>query len=118
MTMPYGLVTPLRRGAADFIAASGSELFASKLRHLLLTEPGELPWRTAFGAGLSRLRHQNNDPILGELARVSVRRALATWMPSAELRQVDTRGKDGQLIVAVAAREKTAQVTTMTEVMP
>ncbi len=118
MTKPYGLIAPLHRGPVDFVPASGAELFSSKLRNVLLTEPGELPWRTAFGAGLSRLRHQNNDAVLAEIAKASIRRALATWMPSAELRSVATPSHDGALVIAVSARERTTQVVTSTEVVP
>jgi phage baseplate assembly protein W len=114
----YAIITPLRRGPADFVAAAGAELFASKLRHVLLTEPGELPWRTAFGAGLSRLRHQNNDAVLGEIARASVRRALSTWMPSAELRDVRTSSVEGALGVQVSAADRATRSATTTEVRP
>jgi phage baseplate assembly protein W len=118
VTKPYGLIAPLHRGPVDFVAGSGAELFSSKLRHVLLTEPGELPWRTTFGAGLSRLRHQNNDAVLREIARASVGRALAAWMPSAELGSVETPSRDGALVLAVAARERTTQVQASTEVVP
>jgi phage baseplate assembly protein W len=118
MTTLHGIVTPFKRGPADIVATSGPELFASKLRMLLLTEPGELPWRTAFGAGLSRLRHQNNDTVLAEIARASVRRALATWMPTAELRNVDTANRDGLLAISVSARDRSTQSTTTAEVVP
>ncbi len=118
MTKPYGLIAPLHRGPVDFVAASGAELFSSKLRHVLLTESGELPWRTAFGAGLSRLRHQNNDAVLGEIAKASVRRALATWMPSAELQSVQTSSQEGALLVTVAARDRATQMLANTEVVP
>jgi phage baseplate assembly protein W len=108
----------MRRGPVDFVAGSGAELFSSKLRHVLLTEPGELPWRTTFGAGLSRLRHQNNDAVLGEIAKASVRRALAAWLPSADLKAAETRGQDGALVVAASAHERTTQATASTEVVP
>ena len=51
-------------------------LLRSKVEQALMTEGnsphsvGELPWRTNFGAGLSLLRHQRNDEVLRELARV------------------------------------------------
>jgi len=118
VTKPYGLTAPLRRGPLDFMVGSGAELFSSKLRHVLLTEPGELSWRTTFGAGLSRLRHQNNDAVLGEIARASIRRALAAWLPSAELGAVETSSQDGALVVAVSANERTTRTEVSTEVVP
>jgi hypothetical protein len=85
---------------------------------VLLTEPGELPWRTAFGAGLSRLRHQNNDAVLAEIARANVRRALATWMPTAEIRHVDTANREGLLVISVAARDRSTNTVATAEVVP
>lgn len=76
-----GLTIPFRRDQAqDFASASGAALRASKVRQVLGTSPGELPWRTSFGAGLADLRHKNNDAVLGELARVRARDAMRTWI--------------------------------------
>ena len=86
------LLTPLRRDRKrDFAAGAGAALLRSKVTQALLTRgttartAGELPWRTAFGAGLDELRHQRNDDVLAELARVRVRDALRRWVPEAEL---------------------------------
>jgi len=51
---------------------------------------GELPWRTAFGAGLDLLRHQRNDAALSELARIYIRDTLKKWVPNVELVNVQT----------------------------
>src|SRR5262249_4089606 len=43
--------------------------------------PGEVPWRSDFGSLLYRLKHQKNDSVLQELARVYVVDALKRWEP-------------------------------------
>jgi len=77
---PRNLLIPFRRDKKrDFASDSGSDLLRSKVLQALMTagatprSSGELPWRTAFGAGLELLRHQRSDAALGELARVLVR---------------------------------------------
>ena len=90
-----GLLTPFRRDRKrDFASGSGADLLASKVLQALMTRgatprsSGELPWRTAFGAGLDLLRHQRNDAALAELARVYVRDALRRWVPEVDLVEV------------------------------
>ena len=106
-----GVLAPFRRDKKrDFASGSGEVLLASKVRQALLTEgitprsSGELPWRTSFGAGLALLRHQRNDAVLRELARVYVRDALKRWVPSARLvsLRVDQDGPEITLRVRVA----------------
>jgi uncharacterized protein len=92
---PRNLLVAFRRDKKrDFASGTGAELLASKVRQVLLTEgatphsTGELPWRSSFGAGLSRLRHQRNDTVLAALARVYIRDALAHWLPGVQFVQV------------------------------
>ncbi len=84
MTTPRGLLTPFQRDRKrDFASGEGDDLLASKVEQVLATEGstlrsvGELPWRTAFGTPLGVLRHQRNEVVLGELARIYIRDALA-----------------------------------------
>ncbi|RKI05698.1 hypothetical protein D7Y15_32865 [Corallococcus sp. AB030] len=106
------LLIPFRRDRKrDFATGTGAELLASKVRQVLLTEgatpysTGELPWRTSFGAGLSRLRHQRNDTVLAELARVYVRDALARWLPSVQLELVRVEQDAATLTLRVRVRQ-------------
>lgn len=103
----------------DVANGTGSALLAAKVRQALLTEgttarsSGELPWRTNFGSGLTLLRHQNNDAVLKELARVYVRDALKQLVPSAQLVKLDVH-QDGAVLnirVRVCEREVTAEVS-------
>ncbi len=106
-----GLLTPLRRDRKrDFASGSGGDLLASKVLQALMTNgatprsSGELPWRTAFGAGLELLRHQRNDAALAELARVHVRDALRRWVPEADLVNVFVSREDAKLQLRVRFR--------------
>ena len=112
MTMERrNLLIPLRRDRKrDFASGSGGDLLASKVLQALMTNgatprsSGELPWRTAFGAGIELLRHQRNDAALAELARVHVRDALKRWVPEAELVQVAVTREDAKLQLRVRFR--------------
>lgn len=109
---PQNLLVPFRRDRKrDFAAGTEAQLLASKVRQLLLTEgatphsTGELPWRTSFGAGLSRLRHQRNDSVLAELARVYIRDALSRWLPGVQIVQVRVEQDAALLTLRVRVRE-------------
>jgi len=106
-----GLLVPFRRDKKrDFASGTGADMLASKVLQALMTcgatprSSGELPWRTAFGAGLDLLRHQRNDAALAELARVQVRDALKRWVPEAELVEVSVNREDASLLLRVRFR--------------
>ena len=108
---PKGLLTPFTRDLKrDFASGSGGDLLASKVLQALMTRgatprsSGELPWRMAFGAGLDLLRHQRNDAVLAELARVHVRDALHRWVPEVELVEVAVTREDATLMLRVRFR--------------
>jgi uncharacterized protein len=109
---PRNLLIPFRRDKKrDFASGSGSDLLRSKVLQALMTagatprSSGELPWRTAFGAGLELLRHQRSDASLGELARVQIRDALRRWVPEAELISVKVERSEATLELRVRVRE-------------
>jgi phage baseplate assembly protein W len=106
----FGLVRPFRRdGRADFLAAGGEPVIRSAVGQILGTVgasdgmPGELPWRTDFGSLLYRLRHQKNDNVLQELARVYVVDALKRWEPRIVVTavQVSREQHDGKNVLAI-----------------
>jgi len=109
----FGLLRPLRRDQkADFAAAGGEQLIRSAVGQILGTvgssdaTPGELPWRTDFGSLLHRLRHQKNDSVLQELARVYVVEALKQWEPRIIVKglQVSREQHDGENVLAIRIR--------------
>jgi len=118
-TRPTNILTPFRRDKKrDFASGSGEALLVSKVRQALVTEgatprsSGELPWRTSFGAGLALLRHQRNEAVLRELARVYVRDALKWWVPGALLVSLDVEQSAAELTLRVRVRERDVTATT------
>ena len=109
----FGLLRPLQRDQkADFAAAGGEQLIRSAVGQILGTigssdsTPGELPWRTDFGSLLHRLRHQKNDNLLQELARVYVVDALKRWEPRVVVTEVQLSREqhDGKNVLAIHLR--------------
>ena len=105
------VITPFRRDKKrDFASGDGAELLASKVAQVLGTRgptpgaAGELPWRTDFGSPLHMLRHQRNDAVLRELARVYIREALRRWLPGVELLGVDVASVGASLVVRLRYR--------------
>lgn len=102
-----GLLRPFQRdGKADFASASGEKLVHSAVGQVLGTVPGELPWRSELGSRFELLRHQKNDHVLQELARVYVVRALKRWEPRVRVTSVlVTREQDpGEKGLAIRLR--------------
>jgi phage baseplate assembly protein W len=117
----FGLVRPFRRdGRADFLAAGGEEVIRSAVGQILGTvgasdgTSGELPWRTDFGSLLHRLRHQKNDSVLQELARVYVVDALKRWEPRIVVTDVAVGRlrQDGENVLAIRIRYEVISMNT------
>lgn len=116
--MGRSLLIPFRRDKQrDFASGTGAELLASKVRQALLTESatacssGELPWRTNFGSAVSLLRHQRNDAVLRELARVYVRDALRIWVPEAQVMGLSVEQAGSALVLRLRVRERGVEAT-------
>jgi uncharacterized protein len=118
----FGLLRPFRRDQkADFAAAGGEQLIRSAVGQILGTigssdaTSGELPWRTDFGSLLHRLRHQKNDSLLQELARVYVVDALKRWEPRVVVTELQIfREHDGENVLAIRIHYDVIS-TTLTE---
>jgi phage baseplate assembly protein W len=105
------ILNPFRRDRKrDFASGTGPELLRSKVLQAIMTRgvtaqsSGELPWRTAFGAGLDLLRHQRNDAALSELARIYIRDTLKKWVPEVVLLKVTAVQKEANLQLEVRFR--------------
>ncbi len=119
-----GLLSPFRRDLKrDFASTSGFELLQCKVLQTLMTEgfsplsSGELPWRTAFGSSLTLLRHQNNNTVLVELARVYIRDALKKWIPSAEVKSVEVISDKASITLKLRIKEKDTAAEHVIEVV-
>ena len=107
------ILIPFRRDRKrDFASGEGDELLASKVEQVLATEgatnrsSGELPWRTSLGTPLQLLRHQRNDAVLGELARVYVRDALRRWVTEARIVELLVQRDGPSLTLLIRYRSK------------
>jgi len=109
----FGILRPLRRDKKnDFAAAGGEALVRSAVGQILGTlaatdfTQGEIPWRPELGSALHLLRHQKNDAVLQELARVHVADALKRWEPRVQLTAVQvSRERDrGENVLALRIR--------------
>jgi phage baseplate assembly protein W len=105
--MSQSIDLPFRFMGRDLAAAEGHRLRVAQVRNVALTEPGELPWRSRFGAGLDRVRHRRLDDVLVEVLRVSLRDSLRLWAPSLNLIALTTRqdGEELHMKLAVGHRE-------------
>lgn len=120
--VPRGLLTPFQRDQRrDFASGTGPALLESKVVQVLATEgqtprsSGELPWRTAFGAGFHLLRHQRNDDALAGLAHVYARDPLRRWLPEAALLEVSVTRQDAGLFLSIRYKEASLGVASAPE---
>jgi phage baseplate assembly protein W len=107
MTTPVPIVDlalPVRFDGRGLVLVAGDARSRAVARMILLTEPGELPWRTDFGAGLARLRHHRLDAVAVEVLRVQLRDAFRRWLPSVTPTDVTVEREAGsdQLTLRVA----------------
>lgn len=65
---------------------SEAEATAWRVRLVLETRPGRVPWRPDFGCDLEGLTGRPADPALVREARLRVEAALARWLPDLPLR--------------------------------
>jgi len=100
------LSIPFRFAGRDLATAVGHDLRVAQVRNVCLTNPGELPWRSRFGAGLDRLRHRRPDDVLVELIRVLLRNSLRAWAPSVDLVDVVVRSDGESLHIGIAVRNR------------
>jgi len=109
----YGPTHPFQRDLrSDFVAAGGEQLVRSAVGQILGTvgssdfTQGELAWRSSFGSLLHVLRHQRNDHVLQELARVYVIDALKRWEPRVVVTavQVTRERQEGENVLAIRVR--------------
>lgn len=81
---------------------SGAEAIAWRVRFVLETRPGQLPWRPDFGCDLEGLTGRPADATLLREARLRIEAALTRWLPDLSIRA---------LRVAVRSRVGTSELT-------
>jgi phage baseplate assembly protein W len=90
----YGLITPFRRGANDFVSGGGVEVVRSAVRTILgcvcagPDTQGEFRFNQRLGTLLPHVRHSNlDDATTSELVRYYVVDALAQNEPRVRVRR-------------------------------
>lgn len=97
LTVARGLLLPFQRNQrSDFANATGSELWIARVKLLLSVRGptergvGEIAWRPEEGAPLHLLRHQNNTPMMREMARHYIVDAFRRSLPGVVLSDLGT----------------------------
>lgn len=97
LTVARGLLLPFQRNLrSDFANGTGSELWIARVKLLLSVRGptergvGEIAWRPEEGAPLHILRHQNNTPMLREMARHYIVGAFRRSLPGVLLSSLET----------------------------
>ena len=93
-----GIISPLRRlASSDFVAGSNEALIRSAINQILITKPGELPWRPNFGTNIETFRHKNmSDADLGML-KDDIVNAVLTYEPRVTTAKCDVTVSEGKI---------------------
>jgi phage baseplate assembly protein W len=79
-SVPMGVANPWQRH---------ERAMATRVRMVLETRPGQIPWRPEFGCDLQSLVGEAAGPQLLNLARWRVEAALKRWIPDVTIDQVN-----------------------------
>ena len=87
MGVPKGIDVPFRLNKAQSSPVTVEEetLLDRSIRTILLTSPGERPYRPTFGSWLRRLVFENMSEGAALQAAAEIRRALIDWEPRIEV---------------------------------
>lgn len=70
---------------------SGDQALATRVRMVLETRPGQMPWRPTFGCDLARFVGRSATGTLLNDASSTVRNALETWLPDVKVEAVNVK---------------------------
>lgn len=92
-----------------------AEALTARVRMVLETRPGRLPWRPDFGCDLEGLAGQPATGATLQLARMRIEEALERWVPHVEIRRVDVRfaTREGQGLGRSSAEVPPAEAALM-----
>lgn len=94
---------PLRyRANQGFESGTGERLVRDGIRVVLVTEPGDLPWRPSFGVFTRQRLHQNFDETARARLTHDIQDALSRWEPRLRLLGVET-SREGSTVTARVA---------------
>ncbi len=78
-------------GAESVSFASAEERAASRIRAILETRPGQMPWRPDFGCALDDLVGKPATPGNIDAAKSAIRHSITKWAPDLMIRRLDVR---------------------------
>ena len=95
-----GLIAPLQRiSGNDFAWSDGEALVASSIRQILMTRPGELPWRPDFGVDLEQYRHRGATEVMASALANEISEAIARFEPRVSISSVTASVDDNVIQV-------------------
>ena len=91
--------------AGELDVISGAPNLSQAVRHVVLTDPGDLVWHMTYGCGVRRLLGQRSDAVSQRLAAALVRRAVAAddRVQSADILDLDVSGDAVRTTVRITA---------------
>lgn len=85
----FGMLVPFRiDGHGDIANGGGMNNLRSRVRTLLGTRQGEMPWKPNFGLNLDQFRHAPNDRVLEQQASFVVHEQFRLWEPQIEIANI------------------------------
>ena len=94
LTRPEAVLGAAPQGASGGAAGgrlAGAEALTARVRMVLETRPGRMPWRPDFGCDLEGLAGQPATGATLQLARMRIEESLRRWVPDVEIRRVEVR---------------------------
>jgi phage baseplate assembly protein W len=94
-------IAPFTRSSGDISNATGVALMQSRLKQILGTKQGELPWRPDFGSALDALRHKNTNEAFYSDARDFIAHQIKEFEPDIQLEDVSIYRNNTAVVVHV-----------------
>jgi len=74
---------------ADIVPVVELDAIKNAMRIILLTNPGEKPFKPDFGAGVSEYLFENFNPLVAEQIKFQAERAFKLYEPRIEVNNID-----------------------------
>jgi len=103
MALPKDLDIPyqINKYEGSPVWVEGDMVFDRSIRSILLTTPGERPYRPTFGSWLRNLVFANMSKASAMQAGAEARRALATWEKRIDVREVLFELRDTSILLSI-----------------
>jgi phage baseplate assembly protein W len=85
----YGFSPALPLGSASDLVVPGGDALAYRVRQLLSTKPGDLPWLPDYGLDLRALVGEGATGVTLDLAKSRITQAINRWLPGVTVQACD-----------------------------